>query len=360
MIICEVITTLVYGGAEKLLVNFSNLLAEKHEVHIIYLKGDPKLKFFLNDRIKIHHVPLGWACAGEVRKLVKSLKPDVVHTHLGHADLIGMWACRGLSTKLFCTMHNVYFKWNWMDKAIFFLYFISFKTFGKRTIVSCISKAVAIHAQKTLGVSKANIRINYNCIPDLSIKETKEESRRKLSISPNDFCILTVGRLRVQKSTETLLYAIPLVKDDIANLRLLVVGEGELEPYLKNLAKELNIESNIDFIGSTQTPETYFAAADTFILPSVFEGLPTVVLEAFRASLPVIGSNIDGTNELIVDGHNGLLFEPRNVQQLAFSILKIYESPLLRRQLGESGFNSYRNKYDIRSYSDQMEKLYIG
>src|SRR5687768_2336977 len=114
MIICQVITTLVYGGAEKLLVNFTNVLADKHEIHVIYLKGEPKLKSFLDKSIKVHYIPLGIRCPSRLRKLLKTLKPDIVHTHLGHADLLGLWACRGLPLKRFCTMHNVYFKWNWI------------------------------------------------------------------------------------------------------------------------------------------------------------------------------------------------------------------------------------------------------
>lgn len=350
---------MVYGGAEKLLVNFSNVLAEKHEIHIIYLKGEPKLKLSFNPAIKIYHVPFGWSCAKNISVLIKKIKPDVVHTHLGHADLIGMYSCRSLPVKLYCTMHNVYFKWNWIDNFFFFLYYITFKTYGKNCKVSCISSAVAKHTQKRLGVSKENIRINYNSIPDFLFKETKEQSRIDLSLNPGDFCLLTIGRFRVQKSTETLLQAIPLIKDKIKELRVLIIGEGEQEHYLKELSVKLNISSIVEFRGGTKTPEKYYSAADLFILPSVFEGLPTVVLEAFRSSLPVIASNIDGTNELITDGVNGLLFEPKNYHELAAKIMELYESAELRKQIAENGFISYKNKFDINSYAKQIEALYL-
>ncbi len=359
MIICQIITSLVYGGAERLLVNFSNVLAEKHELHIIYLKGEPKLKLSFVSGIKIYHIPLGWNCAKNIRLLVKRIQPDIVHTHLGHADLIGMYACRKLPVKLYCTMHNVYFKWNWMDNIFFLLYYITFKTHGKKCKVSCISKAVAAHTQSKLGVSKENVRINYNSIPDIPLKETKELARKDLSLISDDFCLLTIGRLRVQKSTETLLQAIPLLKDKIKGLRVLIVGEGEQEHYLKELSLKLNINSIVEFRGGTKTPEKYYSAADLFILPSVFEGLPTVVLEAFRASLPVIASNIDGTNELIENEVNGLLFESKNYHDLAEQILRLYESAKLRKQLGENGYSSYKNKYDINSYAKQIEALYL-
>jgi glycosyltransferase involved in cell wall biosynthesis len=359
MIICQIITSLVYGGAEKLLVNFSNVLAEKHEIHIIYLKGEPNLQLSFDPRIKIYHVPLALNCAKNIRLLIKKIKPDIVHTHLGHADLIGMYACRGMPVKLYCTMHNVYFKWNWIDNIFFFLYYITFKTHGRKCKVSCISKAVAEHTHKRLGVPLENIRINYNSVPDIIITETKEQARKDLNLNANNFCLLTIGRLRVQKSTETLLQAIALIKDDIISLRVLIVGEGEQEHFLKELSTTLNISSIVEFRGGTQTPEKYYSASDLFVLPSVFEGLPTVVLEAFRSSLPVIASNIDGTNELIEDGFNGLLFEPKNYQELAKHILKVYETSELRKQLGENGYKSYKNKYDIINYAAQIETLYL-
>ena len=359
MIICQVITTLVYGGAEKLLVNFTNILADKHQIHIIYLKGEPKLKSLLNERIKVHYIPLDVRCPSRLRKLLKFLEPDIVHTHLGHADLLGLWACRGLPLKRFCTMHNVYFKWNWVDKVIFALYRSTFTYHGKNCRVSCISNAVARHVSKTLLVKSENISVNYNAIPPSSVSFTKAEARRRLSLDPEVFVVLTIGRLRVQKSLDTLLSSIPELKETIPNFRILIVGEGELERDLKSLSIKLGIEHFVQFRGSTQTPEIYYAASDVFVLPSVFEGLPTVVLEAFRASLPVIASDIEGTNEIVRDGFTGLLFPPRNATALASKISDLYHSPERRQYLAKQGNLSYISQFEIRDYASQMENLYL-
>lgn len=358
MIICQIITTLVYGGAERLLVNFSNILVDRHELHIIYLKGEPKFKPHLNEKINVHFIPLGWDCARDIRRLIRKLNPDVVHTHLGHADLIGMWACRGLGVRLFCTMHNVYFKWNWIDKIIFFIYFISFKTYAKRCKVSCISNAVAKHVKNTLGVNERNIYINFNAIPDIRQIASKSQLRAELGIRNLDFILLTVGRLRIQKSQETLLKSIPLIVDKIDNLKVLIVGEGELKESLQSLSRDLDIEEVVEFVGGTNYPEKYLAACDVFILTSVFEGLPTVILEAFRSSVPVIASNIDGTNMLIKDGENGLLFKSKDYSELASCVLKLYYSPQLREKFGKEGHAAYQSNFNISVYAKEMESLY--
>lgn len=357
MIICQIITTLVYGGAERLLVNFSNILVDHHELHIIYLKEEPKLKPFLHEKIKVHFVPIGLDCAREIRRLVRSLNPDVVHTHLGHADLIGMWACRGLTTKLFCTMHNVYFRWNWTDKIIFKLYYLAFQTFAKRCHVSCISSAVANHVKTKLGVNSDHVSINYNAIPTFENKYSKILAREILGIGQHDYILLAIGRLRVQKSIDTLIRAIPYL-NEISNLKVLIVGEGELRSKLEKLTFELGVNDKTIFCGVTSTPELYFSAGDVFILPSVFEGLPTVIIEAFRASLPIVASDIDGTNELILHKKNGVLFESRNAMALAQSVLTLYGDPIFARQIAEAGNLDYKTKYNIKNYASQMEALY--
>ncbi len=358
MIIVQVITTLVYGGAERLLVNFTNVLAGEHEIHIIYLKGDPKLKPAIDERIKVHHIPLGLSCASRLRKLIKQLKPDVVHTHLGHADLIGLWASRGLRVKTFCTMHNVYFKWNWVDRIIFFAYWVTFKLHGRNCKVTCISKAVALHVEKTLGVKKENISVVYNAIPDLISTTPKIRARAELSLSPDDFIILTIGRLRVQKSIDTLLLATATLAAQIRNLQVLIVGEGPLEEELKSRSGQLGISSFVRFCGSTNTPETYYAAADVFVLPSVFEGLPTVILEAFRSSLPVVASNIDGNTELIQHGVNGQLFPPREPTALAAEVFSLYNSPERLMSIAREGHASYKQRFEIHKYAVAMEAIY--
>src|SRR5258706_15539897 len=115
MIICHIITAFGFGGAEKLLVDLINIQSKNHAVHVVYLKGEPLLKTMLTSPVQLHKTDLDFRCAGRLRRFIKMLKPDVIHTHLGHADLIGLWACRGLNVKRFCTMHNIWFKWNWKD-----------------------------------------------------------------------------------------------------------------------------------------------------------------------------------------------------------------------------------------------------
>ncbi|MDO1445149.1 glycosyltransferase family 4 protein [Rhodocytophaga aerolata] len=348
-----------FGGAEKLLVNTSNILVKRHTIHIIYLKGEAKLQPLLDPQITLHKVNLGPSCITPLRTLLKSIKPDVIHTHLGHADLIGLFASRNLAAKLFCTMHNVWFKWNRIDYLIFYLYRILFRTVARHCKVTCVSRAIMHHVIHTLGVKKENVVLLPNAIPDRIEEESKLQAREELKIGKNDYVVLFIGRLRIQKSVDTLISSAIHLKSYIPFLKILIVGEGHLREELELLSAKLDLEQIVEFRGVTLTPNKYLQASDVFVLPSVFEGLPTVILEAFRASIPVIASDIDGTNDLIEHTVNGLLFQAKDTQKLAEHIKCLYNDSSYAATIGKSGNKSFKNKYTIEKYVEQLEDNYL-
>lgn len=358
MTICHVITAFGFGGAEKLLVDLVNIQSREHQVHIIYLKGEPHIQVLLDPEVHLHKIPLSVQCPIRLRELIRKIQADIVHTHVGHADLIGMLACTGLPVKLFCTKHNTWFKRNWKDYIIFFFYALFFNTIGRKCKVISISKAVSEHLRKVLHVPETNIRLIYNAIPDSTVAQDKMDLRRELSIAPDAFCVLFVGRLEIPKSIDTLLQAIPELTEKIPGLQVLLVGEGSLQKKLQQLATTLRITDVVRFEGQTPYTEKYYQAADIVVLPSIFEGFGIVIIEAFRASIPVVASNIEGPKELIQNESNGLLFEPKDHKALSAQVMKLYSRKEWRIQMGQNGYKSYLNKYDMGSYAKQVEALY--
>jgi glycosyltransferase involved in cell wall biosynthesis len=359
MKICHVITTLVYGGAEKLLVNTANIHAENHQVDIVYLKGTPDVVPQLSSSINIHFIPLPSAL-NSLPTLLQQLHPDIVHTHLGHADFLGLWASRNLKVKHFCTMHNIWFKYDWRDR----LYFWGYRYLFDKVVPDCqvisISRSVSEHVIRRLAVSENRVITVYNAVPDVENFRSKAELRAQLGIPTIDFVILFVGRLRIQKSVDTLLLATAHLQDRIRNLRVLIVGEGKgyEEENLKQWSRKLGLDPIVQFCGTTQHPEQYFAAADLFVLPSVFEGLGLVILEAFRAALPVIATGIEGPKEIIRHAENGMLFTPKNVDQLVDIALQLYNDEKLRSYLGANGRRDFETLYSMQKYADILETLY--
>ena len=357
MRICQIITTLELGGAETLLANFCNILSEKHEITVLYLKGDPKVLKLFNPRIIIKQVPINARCAGVIRDFLKSWKPEIVHTHLGHADFIGLWAARGLPLKMFCTMHNIHFKWDWRDKLIFSIYRFYFQTWARKCQVICISKVVAKHVSQNLNVKADNVHVLYNGIPGSDCHLSKPEAREQSGIGKEKFVILFVGRLEKQKAVHVLLNAIPLLRE-IPDLQVEIIGSGSLQSELQELTENLGLNNMVNFRGNSYNPEPVFIASDVFVLPSVFEGLGIVILEAFRSRLPVVASAIEGPAELIENNKNGLLFERENQEDLAYKIKELYHNKELRTRLSEEAYERFENNFSIEYYTLRLEQLY--
>jgi glycosyltransferase involved in cell wall biosynthesis len=341
-----------------LLLNVCNLLHERYEIHVAYLKDEPLLAASFPASVTIHHVPLGRGVVSRMRGLMKSVRPDIVHTHLGHGDLIGLLASAFLPVRRFCTMHNIWFKWNWKDKVIFAAYRFYFATIARGCTVVCISKSVEDHVRKVLRVPARQARLVYNAIPSLPAPIPREELRRKLSISVDCFCLLFVGRLEKQKSVDTLLSAFAGFSASVPEARLLLVGEGRLRDELTALRDSLGLADRVEFRGVTAQPEEYFAAADLFVLPSIFEGLGIVILEAFRASLPVVASRLEGPAELIQEGRNGLLFPPQDAEALRERLLTMHRDPAGRARMGRAGHADFRERFSIESYAQSLAGLY--
>lgn len=358
MKICHIITTLGYGGAERLLVNVANLHARNHEVNIIYFKNAPELQPMLDPAVRVHQVPLSRSIVRNLRALLARLQPDVVHTHLGHADFVGLIASQGLPVKRYCTMHNIYFKYDWRDQIFFLGYRALFALPARDVHVIAISRSVATHVHRTLGVVERRISVIYNGIPQVQLMSGREELRRELAIPDDAFCVLFVGRLHVLKSVDTLLRAAARLRTRIPNLLVLLVGEGYERERLAALNLELGTYDLVRFCGTTSQPEHYFGVADLFVLPSVCEGFGLVVLEAFRAGVPVVASRIEGLSELIDHGRNGLLFTPRDDEQLADQIARLYTDTVLRQRIGDAGRASFETRFTIEYYARQLDQLY--
>lgn len=353
MKIVHVITAFGIGGAEKLLLNIINKQIEKHEVHLIYLKPINDLVQYLDNRVQVSQIPFGLSITLKLKDYFSKTQPDIIHSHLGHADLASMWAVKSLNVKLFCTMHNIYFKQNFIDLFFFKAYRFLFKKLSPNIKVISISKSVEIHVINVLGLPKEQSYLLYNAIPQIHFEKPKQ-----LNVTSHNVNLLFVGRLVKQKSIHTLLNAIKLLKQK--NISLTIVGEGVLEKELKEYAIKNGIEDKVVFVGKQLNPYPYYKKADIFVLPSIWEGFGIVILEAFRAKTAVIASNIEGPSELITHKKNGLLFPVKNDCELAKNIELLIDNIELRNSIAKEGYKSFKEKFHIDTYVQNLEKLYTN
>jgi len=348
-----------YGGAERLLVNSCNKLIDlDNEIHIIYLKPIDDLIMDLDSRITSSFVSYKSIISfgNAIRAEIKKFKPAIVHTHLGHADLFALFALRKVPLKKFCTLHNVYYKWNYLDKIIFLAYKWLFKYISPSVNVIGISETVADHAINTYGAEPTQVFFIPNSIPAEPATQSSMPDKSSF-IEHCPLSIIFIGRLRVQKSVDTLIEAAKILKGRLNFFNIYIIGEGELDEKLKKLADKLEVTDCVHFVGTTNHIHYYLEQSDVLVLPSVFEGLPTVILESFRAKTPVIASRIDGSKDLVKENYNGFLFDVRSSQNLADKIIKFY-SLNDKDSLAKNAYSTFINNYTIDKYVSQHLTLY--
>ncbi|MEP3478024.1 MAG: glycosyltransferase [Fuerstiella sp.] len=173
--------------------------------------------------------------------------------------------------------------------------------------------------------------------------------------------LLFVGRLTDQKSPETLLNALSIVRRQGNLLRLKMVGTGPLLTALRRQCEQLGLEDVVEFLGQRADVPMLMQKATALVLPSKWEGMPNVVLEAMANGLPVIASDVDGIRDVIVDGVTGLLVAPTDPDLLASAMIRMVSQTTLRRNLAKTAMAEVAVNYSwdsvVGQYDDLLRRL---
>lgn len=169
-----------------------------------------------------------------------------------------------------------------------------------------------------------------------------------------------VGRLVKQKGLRYLIEAMPAIITEHRDLKLIIAGDGPEERSLKALAERLGVSNNVFFLGHVKNPLAVISQLDVFVLPSIWEGLPYVLLEAMLLKRPIVASRIFGISEIIRDGEDGILVQPRSAQNIADVVLDLLANAEKRRSLGEAGHNRVLTNYTLAKTIRRIEQCYLS
>jgi len=278
---------------------------------------------------------------------MKKLRPDIVHTQLG-GDVYGRLAARMLKVKgIISTEQNV----NLQEGGSY--NFLKSWTGHFAKYIVAISEAVKKDLIKRYQVPEEKVRVIYN---GLELSKFQGEAYHR---QPGEAVIFgSIGRLATQKNFGSLIEALSLFKD--RNFLCLIAGSGDLRPVLEKQIKDFNLGEKIKLVGLQKDVSGFLSQLDFFILPSLWEGLGIVLLEAGLKGLPVLASRVDGIKEVIKDGETGILFDPQEIGDMAEKIeyaLSQVDSPQFRA-LGEKLQSDIRERFDIRKVAAEYELLY--
>lgn len=189
--------------------------------------------------------------------------------------------------------------------------------------------------------------------------EAANNLKKALGLPANSFVFSYIGRMVKLKGIDVLIKAFHLIAGETKGSVMLLVGSGPMELELRELAEELNLSSRIIFTGYRTDVEKLFEIIDVFILPSRWEGLPNVLLEAMSQCKPVIASDVGGVKELVLHGRTGLLAPPGDAGRLAEYMILMLNSTEMRKKMGESGCRHVQKNFNIKSKVRDIERLYL-
>lgn len=357
-----IVPSLAGGGAERVLMNIiTNLDNNKYDISLVlfekkghYISSVPSYVnvYDLNKHSRYSTLKVIFLLS----RILKKTKPDTVVSFLNYANLVTIiskiliFGKFKLIIGIRSHMSKKYVR-GVFKRLAFFMYQKLYKYANCIIVNSLDSKK---HLLQLFNLDSNLVQVIYN---PLDFKIIDKQKNEVLNGILKDEYILAVGRLSDEKGFSYLLKAYNLIKEK-TNKKLVILGQGPNELPLKRLAKDLGIQERVRFLGFQNNPYQFMKNASIFVLPSLTEGFPNVLIEAMACGVPVISTDCPtGPNEIIVNGRNGFLVPPADPEKLAEAVLKLLTDNFLRNIFSESG-RKKAEEYSVENILPQYEKLF--
>lgn len=370
--VLHLITDSGTGGAEKILFELATRLdPARFSSRVIVLKNPGATA----EKLRAAGIPVtslglppsfGPAAAAKLPlilwRLVRELKKDpprILHCWLFQANFLGRLAARAAGVKIVLSSLRV------VEEERLIQYPLDRLTRGLVTRYLAVSTEVARHYAERLGLAADRITAIPNGIDISPFENTGGEGlRRELGISPEAKVLGTLGRLNRQKGLDVLLRALPEVRAQVPGLQVLIAGEGPERGELERRAGAMH--GGIRFLGPWERTPEFMAALDLLALPSRWEGMPNVVLEAMAAARAVVASAVGGVPELVVSGvadqktagETGILVPPEDPHRLAKAVIALLSDEPRRRAMGSAGRARAAAEFSLSRMIERYAELY--
>jgi glycosyltransferase involved in cell wall biosynthesis len=277
----------------------------------------------------------------QLKKLIEEYNPDIVSTHSSKAGILGRMACKLTNTPCLFTAHGWAFAKGVPQpkRRIYRTLEVMAAPLANRII--CVSeqdRQIGIDA----GINPKKLETIHNGMPDISLNLLAKPHQS------NPVSIVMVARFDQQKDHSTLLHAVKNLPEVEVNL----IGDGPRLEEIKKLSEKLGIKNQVNFLGLSPDVTSFLANASIFTLISHWEGFPRTILEAMRAGLPVVATDVGGVSESVSDGVTGFCVPPKEVKTLQEKLALLVNDSELRQKMGKAGRKRYENEFTF----DQMLK----
>lgn len=288
-----------------------------------------------------------WKSLRALRDKIQKFSPHLVSTHASKAGVLGRLACVGMGIPVIYSPHCWPFVDGFPNARVYLWIERCLAPLATRIVTVCDQER-KLGLSRGVGSSAKTIRI-HNGVSDIAVDSIEKDGR----VDGHAPRILMVARFEEQKDHELLLLSL----GDNRNLdwRLTLVGDGPRKEACEQVARKCGIESRVEFAGYSDRVEAYLKRADIFVLISHWEGFPRSILEAMRAGLPVIVSDVGGCSEAVSDGETGLVVRRGDRESLAGALRDLLGDREQRVGMGIRG----RKKYEERFTFEVMYMQYL-
>jgi len=347
----------VGGGEIKLLELIKNLNPEKYNITICSVgQGGPLQSEFesLGHPVYVFEKKFSFdfSLVTRVSKLMKEKQIDLVQTTLFYADVIGAYAA-------WLANVPIVISWEAVSHPYKMRHLLSYKLAKRKMdVVVGVSDAIRNQVIEERGVEQEKaVTIHYGI--DLQKYYLSNKLKRAdISVAKNDLVLGTVARYTDQKGHKYLISAAPDIIKTFPNVHFVFVGDGPNRSDMEAQIKQLGLQNHFHLLGFRTDVVDLLNLFDVFVLPSLYEGLPNVVLEAMACHKPVIATGVDGTVEAVEDGITGYIVPPKNPAALAEKINHLLSLNGKIETMGKASRNRVENHFSLEKQIQEFENLY--
>ena len=297
-----------------------------------------------------------------LKKILKDEKIDILHIHVWNpaSGRYALLAANSCKIPIVTTEHDPF-------KLSFLKNLFKKSTLKKVQTIITVSENNQKILKKLYPEHKGKIKVIHNGI-DISwwqsqtLRFTEEDCKTiKKNIflaDQNTLIIISIAELHERKGLKYLVEAMPKIIKKYPEVKLVIIGEGKDRKNLANLIGKLGIENHILLAGKQKEIPKLLKSSDIFVLPSLREAFGLVILEAMITGLPVIASKVGGIPEIIKDGGNGLLVEPKNSKKLTSILTDLIAQQKKRQKLASAGQKTVLEKFTAKKMAEEYEKIY--
>ena len=366
-----VLDNLEFGGGERVFAQIINRLSGKrYKIMVACLPTRAFIEKIEGIEVEVKSVDMrnrfNPGVILQLADLMKRENVDIVHSQGARADFFARMAARLAGVHIVVStvpMPVEGFDVNPIRKLIY----MAFDRFSERFVdrFMVVSNSLEKIMIEKHGIAPQRVVKIYNgiekdeyCIENEEIVCRRSRFRKESGLGENVPVVGAIGRLVWQKGFEYFIEAIPNVLKEIPEAVFIIVGEGGLKDELKEKSRILKLEDKIIFTGFRNDIKDVLASVDTFVMPSLLEGLPVVLLEAMAMMKPIVATKIEGIIETLDNGLTGLLVSPKDPQVLSEAIVDLLIHKVKARQMGLAARKVVEERFGVDVMVQKVAKVY--